>query len=672
MKQFATTAARASKGLGRREISSLPQLTMNYVGSRDLKQTAWGNEGDPSCAQNLEAIAIVDEINTKGPAIIKYVEGGGQMNNEFTKIGEDKTSFDLYAQYHAAMPNATKIRSLTRIGFGNGTENIAISDYQKYMTRMHEAVEGNMVPKLFSYKYDEQETKQFIEATQRAGFNEIELAAAISSRPSFLPFFEKKFLGLLQTAQEYGCSHSLKIMSPHMDLEKGSKIFNIAAKEAASLGFEESGAHIHLPSVELVSAFLGINKQFGLRCNVDFAHQGNGYFSGWRDVLEAADKAGITVSITPEQERLFQDLDKVASREFKMYQGIILPDSFLVQEYQDYGIPGGGAAYSVAAIKNSHYARITQKGTHTPLLSPEETKQVFLAFYEQANLDTGECPPVTPGHKRAETTAIHAADKNLNADVIEKLRDENGVLNIDKIKEFAASLTCEQKYSGLNAKMIDAIRGDDAPVPLSPQMKKFVCEEHMRNFLKAKDLPQESKDLLVAAALNKEEIQVVANRLQLDKNAIEELVQHSGQRQYTESSSAKPRYAKALAEIKALNTRGAKIENIEDKALDSAALHGGSNQRLEYHGQRPDPANMDRATFEVAKQEFYIKNHKTLKEVGQEYAIDHRSLVQAATDGYVSGGSILAESYSTSNDNKPNPSVKATAAVTVVTSGRGK
>jgi len=633
---------------------------MNYVGSRDWKQSAWANQGDPSCKENLDAITIVDEVNTKGPNIIKYVESGGQMGNEYSKTGEDRTSFELDVKYKEAAPNGTKSRKLKRVGFGNGTTNVNIEDYQKHETHAYDLVGDAIVPKLFSYLYDAPETRIFTEATKRAGFSEVELAAPIATTASFIPFFAKKFPELTQIAQEYDCSQSLKIMSPHMDLKTGEEIFNIAAQTAVSHGVEELGAHIHLPSIELVAAFLRINKEHGLRSNVDFAYQGNGYFSGWQDVLEAADQAGIAVQITPEQEALFKDLDIVAAQEHKKYQGIIVPEAFSKQEYQDYGIPGGGAVDSILAVGRSSYAKI--KGVDS-----EDSRRIFLGVYSDADKSSGEPPKVTPGHKRTETSAIHAADKNLNEDNIADLRDEKGDIDIAKVKEFFANLTCEEKFSKLDPKIIDALRGDNAPEKLSPEMKKFVCEEHMRNFLKqeGEEIPQDVQDRLVQASTNKEEVKNIAHSSGVDSSLIEKLEDNAGQRLYTESSSAKPRYQKALKDIQDLNKRGAKIKDVEEKALDTAALHGGDNERLEYAGIRPDPAGMSIAQFTAAKMEFYSKK-KDIKEPGQEYSVNKEALKQAATDGHVSGGSILSEIYATSNDNKPATKVNATGADTVV------
>ena len=78
---------------------------------RDHNQGAFRNGQDPADAKSLEIMGLFDELNQHGPECFDKLEGGGQ------EPGSVAMSFrspkDLFQKSVAAMPNGTKIRSLT-------------------------------------------------------------------------------------------------------------------------------------------------------------------------------------------------------------------------------------------------------------------------------------------------------------------------------------------------------------------------------------------------------------------------------------------------------------------------------------------------------------------------------------------------------------------------------
>lgn len=649
--------------------SELVPVVFNFVG-RDHNQGAFRNGQVSTDPESLAVATHFDSLNQNGPSYFGKFEGGGQEPGATAMSFRDPLK--MFKAYVDAMPNGTKIRSLTRGGFGNSVVPINSGDLGKWLSAINKETSGRTDLKIFDYNTNLEELERCVEIAKELGM-EIEIAIPHSPEESYQPFFATKVDQAAKFAAKHGASLSVKRMVAGFTVEEAKRVGDIVFAAAIENGITSVGLHAHGDVPEAVAEFAKVGHDHGVLVNVDFVHKGSGprpdapgTFPSFYDIVEQLAKRGVNVSPSSEQVSILGKIDGICQKRDKAYKVLRVGGSWKDDSKVDMGMPDGGEAYSVEAIEKSPYSKL-------PGMNPQLAKDIFEVYYKEFRERFAMPTSVTPGHKRIETGAIYSIERTIEP-ILEGCKTD-GVVDLDKVAEKLKSKTYEKLYSGLSPEIIDAFRNNKLPQPLTKEAFQFLCAENMRNTLKQgdfKDLIPAAKERLISMAHDSDAVKEFANQLVDGKLLPPEvltgkdkefckisLVQASGERQYLESAKAPERFKACYEEISERAKEGFKVGNINIAAIVAAAVTGGDTTYVNgtYNGSLPSAEGLTKEEYLKAVADFYANNLVSAVSRGV-FKPGPEVLTIFATEGLLSG-SVIDET----GKDQPGAEIKPVEAV---------
>ena len=524
-------------------------------------------------------------------------------------------------------------------------------DLEKYLKFVNDQTKGRTAFKVFDYNTNINEMEHCVKTLQKLGAK-IEIAIPHTPEDSYQPFFVKKVEEAAKLAASVGADLSVKRMVTGLGVEDAKRVGGVVFPLALKYGIAAVGLHAHGNVPEAAAEFVKSGIDHGVSTNTDFVHKGSGgTFPNIYDIGEALAKRNYNLEFSPQQLATLGEIDSIQQARDKRYTAIRVGGAWSEKSKIEMGMPDGGESYSVEAIGKSKYSKIAG-------VSPEAAKEVFEIYYKEFRERFAMPTSVTPGHKRIETGTIFSIEKTLEA-ILPECKNKDGI-DFAKVAKTIKSKTHEELYEGLSVDIVDAFRNNKLPQKLSDDALKFLCAEHMKTTLKQdafKGLPQEAKDLLIAASSNSDAVQDIAKKLvqenllpkevltgKQDKFCPISLVQASGERCYLESDKAPARYKDCHEKISERVAKGAKVNNIDNAAIIAASLTGGDTTYVDgtYRGSKPSAEGLTSEEHKKATADFYVKNLVDLS-VSKKHSWPVPSkMLEFGTDGLFSG-SVIGE-----------------------------
>ncbi|MES2960929.1 MAG: hypothetical protein V4694_00925 [Pseudomonadota bacterium] len=624
------------------------KTVFNYVG-RDHVQGAFRNGQVATDKKALHIATQFDSLNQNGPRYFgKYETGGQEYGSQAMNFTNPLTSLRKVVK---AMPNGTKLRSLTRGGYGNSVVSINPDDLEPWLQLVDEATEKRTVSKVFDYNTNLDELEHCVETLKKLGA-QIEIAVPHSPEESYQPFFAIKVEEAAKFAAKHGADLSIKRMVTGLNVEEAKRLGEIVFPIALKYGIKSVGLHAHGDVPEAVAEFMKAGIDHGIIVNSDFVHKGSGptptspgTFPNFYDIREGLAKRGVTLNVSEKQVEILGEIDRLQQERDKSYVAVRAGGAWSEQDKIDMGMPDGGESYSVEAIEKSRYSKM-------PGMTPELSRKIFKVYYIEFRERFAKPTSVTPGHKRIETGAIYAIEKT-----IDEVLAKDG-FDMEKIAKSLKAKSHAELYSDMSPEIVDAFRNNKLPLPLSEDALKFLCSENMKNTLKQEafnGVAQVDKDRLIEMAHDSEAVAEESQRLirgnilplevligKGEKFNKLSLVQASGERKYLESAKAPKRYEKCFKEIAAKVDEGANVPEISTAAKIAAALTGGETVYVNgtYRGPKPSAENLTIQEYAEATKKFYTDNLVVLKSGKKADLPKSEELLKMATDGYFSGSVI--------------------------------
>jgi hypothetical protein len=358
---------------------------------------------------------------------------------------------------------------------------------------------------------------------------EIEQAEAIAQKQKIISEAEHKAEKITAKAS----AKSMISMAHEQNIEEAKWLATAMSKSALKHGVTDLTLHAHGNIPEVYAAFMSECYKQGIQnVSVDTVPErsnGNTSFSTIEattehlnskygiDIRPTAKDAEILAQIAKTQEERDRDLTKAGLKVEDMFSPSNQKPLLSEADKRYMGFPDGALFYYVSAVKASSLLNSLNSDIY-------QTLQILKFVTRKVRDDFGNLTGVTPGWLRTQRMVLFASDKfvvNSIKEFAKTKEKEVKDLSQEELESYyentLKTTPPEELYDNAPAELIDVFRsgcGERQAYPrvFAPEIKEFICKEHMTNFLKEprlSELPENIKADLIANSIDKAKVKEI-------------------------------------------------------------------------------------------------------------------------------------------------------------------